>query len=466
VAPTAVVFVGPTLPVAEASRLVNATFLPPAGQGDVYRAVKRLRPDIIGIIDGYFHQTGSVWHREILWAMAEGIHVLGGASMGALRAAELQKYGMRGIGKVFEAYRDGRFAPFEEPFEDDDEVAVIHGPAEIGFVPLSEAMVDIRDTLARAAQEGVITRSTRDELAAAGKRLPYRERLLAHILQKLAAGKPASPELTALAAWLPSNRTSRKAQDAVLLLEEIGRLVADFPGWFAAGFRLEPASVWTRFLENEETTTRRISEIEARAIEELRLRPAEWRVAHRQALLRHVAVEQAVSSAVEPPSDREMRASLDRLRHSCALMTRQELAAWAERNGLDGPGLERLMHQEALLDRLQVQGSGFLESEAADHLRLNGRFAELAARSCAKRHWASEAGMLGRRPSGVAAAELMDWFIANRLGQRVMQRPKGEQLAAELGFRDFDAFLEALWLERTYSSEVERQAIECKAPRF
>ena len=463
-APTAVVFVGPTLPVAEASQLVDAAFLPPAGQGDVYRAVKRLRPDIIGIIDGYFHQTGSVWHREILWAMAEGIHVLGAASMGALRAAELQKYGMRGIGKVFEAYRDGRFAPFEEPFEDDDEVAVIHGPPETGFVPLSEAMVDIRDTLARAAEAGVIKRGTRDELAHTGKQMPYRERLLADILQKAAAGNPVSPELTALAAWLPSNRTSRKARDAVFLLEEIGRLVADFPGGYEAGFRLEPASVWTRFLENEETASRRISEIEAGALEELRLRPAEWRAAHRQALLRHVAVEQA-GSAVEPPSDREMRASLDRLRHSCALMTQQELAAWAERNGLDGPGLERLMHQEALLDRLQVQGSGLLEPEAANHLRLNGRFSELAARSAAKRRWASEAGMLGRRPSGVAAAELTDWFITNRLGDSIQRRPNGEQLAADLGFSDFDALLEALWLERTYSSEVERQAIECNAPK-
>jgi hypothetical protein len=457
------VFVGPTLPVAEASRLVDATFLPPAGQGDVYRAVKRLRPDIIGIIDGYFHQTGSVWHREILWAMAEGIHVLGAASMGALRAAELQKYGMRGIGKVFEAFRDGRFMPFEEPFEDDDEVAVIHGPPETAFVPLSEAMVDIRDTLARAAEAGVITTNTRDELAATGKQRSYRERLLAHILQKAAAENPASPELTALAAWLPRNRSSRKAGDAVLLLEEIGRLVADFPGSFAAGFRLEPASVWTRFLENEETASRSISEIEAGALEELRLRPAEWRVAHRQALLRHVAAEQA-GFAVERLSDCEIRASLDRLRHSCTLRTQQELTAWAERNGLDGPGLERLMHREAFLDRLQVQGCGLLESEAADYLRLNGRFSELAARSAAKRRWASEAGMLGRRPSGVAAAELMDWFIANRLGHR-MQHPNGDQLAAELGFSDFDTLLEALWLERTYSSEVERQAVECKAPK-
>ena len=45
--------------------------------------------EAIGIIDGYFERVPSVWHKEILWAMAEGIHVFGSASMGALRAAEL-----------------------------------------------------------------------------------------------------------------------------------------------------------------------------------------------------------------------------------------------------------------------------------------------------------------------------------------------------------------------------------------
>jgi hypothetical protein len=40
--------------------------------------------------------------------------------MGALRAAELHTFGMVGVGRVFEGYRDG-------VYEDDDEVAVVHG---------------------------------------------------------------------------------------------------------------------------------------------------------------------------------------------------------------------------------------------------------------------------------------------------------------------------------------------------
>jgi len=46
-------------------------------------------------------------HHELLDALEEGVAVFGGASMGALRAAELWQHGMVGVGKIFRAYRDG-----------------------------------------------------------------------------------------------------------------------------------------------------------------------------------------------------------------------------------------------------------------------------------------------------------------------------------------------------------------------
>ena len=49
-----------------------------------------------------------MWHKEILFALSEGIDVYGAASMGALRAAELDAFGMRGIGDVYSAYAEGR----------------------------------------------------------------------------------------------------------------------------------------------------------------------------------------------------------------------------------------------------------------------------------------------------------------------------------------------------------------------
>ena len=97
-----VVFVGPTISSDDCRAILTAEYLPPASQGDVYRATL-LRPFAIGIIDGYFEQVPSVWHKEILWALAQGIHVFGSASIGALRAAELEAFGMRGVGAIFAA---------------------------------------------------------------------------------------------------------------------------------------------------------------------------------------------------------------------------------------------------------------------------------------------------------------------------------------------------------------------------
>ncbi|MGI9501810.1 MAG: TfuA-like protein, partial [Geminicoccaceae bacterium] len=176
----ACVFLGPTLPAAEAEAVLSAIYLPPVRQGDVHRAVLRYQPDIIGIIDGHFHQVPSVWHKEILWAMAKGVHVVGSASMGALRAAELHPFGMEGVGQVFRAYRDG-------VLEDDDEVAVIHGPAELNFVASSEAMVNMRRTFDAASREGVLTASTAAGLTAIAKARFYPERRYRDVVEQAGA---------------------------------------------------------------------------------------------------------------------------------------------------------------------------------------------------------------------------------------------------------------------------------------
>ena len=167
-APRAVVFVGPSLPPAFRPADPRVEWRPPVKQGEVYEATLS-RPAIIGIIDGYFEVTPTVWHKEILWAMAQGIHVYGSASIGALRAAELHSFGMTGIGRIFQAYRDGVLC-------DDDEVAVTHGPEELGYPAVTEAMVNIRATLDKAAAEHVLDRWLVVQLTELSKALFYKER--------------------------------------------------------------------------------------------------------------------------------------------------------------------------------------------------------------------------------------------------------------------------------------------------
>src|SRR5690606_2131731 len=103
---TVVVFAGPSIGRDAAPAGRDWDWRPPAAQGDVYRAALG-RPRAIAFIDGFFHGVPAVWHKEILWALAQGIHVLGASSMGALRAAELADFGMRGVGGIFRDFRDG-----------------------------------------------------------------------------------------------------------------------------------------------------------------------------------------------------------------------------------------------------------------------------------------------------------------------------------------------------------------------
>jgi hypothetical protein len=205
-----VVFAGPTIPHDEARHLLDAEFLPPASQGDVLRAA-RGQPWGIGIIDGYFQSVPSVWHKEILWAMSNGVHVYGASSMGALRAVELESFGMVGVGSVFEAFRSGSL-------EDDDEVAVVHGPAEAGYFKGSDALVNIRATLASAAGQGVISEETRASLTDVAKRLFYPDRRYDRVLADGAAAGVSNETCERLRGWLPFGRVDVKRDDALALL--------------------------------------------------------------------------------------------------------------------------------------------------------------------------------------------------------------------------------------------------------
>ncbi|MHC4878352.1 MAG: TfuA-like protein [Planctomycetota bacterium] len=124
---------------------------PPIEQGDLLQEIHQ-SADVIGIIDGYFYQVPSVLHKEILLAIQAGSRVLGAASLGALRAAELDIFGMEGVGRIYEMFADGSI-------DGDDEVAVQHGPEEIGYQPVTVPLVNVRHAIRLAIAEGFVGRS-------------------------------------------------------------------------------------------------------------------------------------------------------------------------------------------------------------------------------------------------------------------------------------------------------------------
>lgn len=220
------VFVGPTrVPKASYPRI---DFFPPAALGSVFRAFEHGYRRI-GIIDGFFGNTPSVWHKEVLFVIAKGTEVVGAASTGALRAAELAPYGMRGIGNIYRLYRRASIA-------DDDEVCVTHAIEELDFMPLSEPMISIRYTLRRLRHRGLVSGAEEAAIAADLKAAHFSERTLDNIRAKIAAHLPAARVATVTDSYM-SLRRDAKGDDGRRLLD-----------WLSAPRRpcAEPAWVFPR----------------------------------------------------------------------------------------------------------------------------------------------------------------------------------------------------------------------------
>jgi hypothetical protein len=208
----AVVFLGPTLSPAEARDVLDAVYLPPAAQGSIVRAVQRFDPVAILIIDGSFQGEPAVRHKEILWALSRGTPVIGAASMGALRAAELFP-DMRGVGLIYRWYRRFAFAP-------DDAVAVLYGPPEVNSAALTLALVDLLMTFRAAERRGLISHDFRQRLDAAARRLNFRERTMERIVaEAMPRDRPAQEWAKVLGAALVEQK-KRDALDALRLMKE------------------------------------------------------------------------------------------------------------------------------------------------------------------------------------------------------------------------------------------------------
>lgn len=160
------IFVGPSGPGLPAPN--DTDLFPPARLGAVHQAVlagyRR-----IAIVDAYFGNVPSVWHKEILFALASGVEVWGAGSTGALRAAELAEYGMRGAGVAYRLFRRGVLT-------DDDELCLLHSDRSSGYAALSLPMINVRFSLRKMSRSGFISAQAERDLAASLKRVHFSHR--------------------------------------------------------------------------------------------------------------------------------------------------------------------------------------------------------------------------------------------------------------------------------------------------
>jgi hypothetical protein len=211
-----IVFLGPSLEQTAAEEILSAHYLPPAKRGDLLAAVNN-GATIIGLIDGVFHQESAVAHREILAAIKKGVQVIGSSSMGALRAAEMDTLGMVGIGKIYHMYKSGEL-------ESDDEVALVFDPSS--GMALSEPLINIRFTLRRAKDSGIIDIGAHNALLAAARSVFYPQRTYRTIAYQ--AGEAIDEKTRAqFLQWVKTNACDQKRDDAVAALEYIKKIAVE-----------------------------------------------------------------------------------------------------------------------------------------------------------------------------------------------------------------------------------------------
>ncbi len=248
----AFIFTGPSLSLAAAADRLgqphhnifqlesghSIKFMPPAAEGDIAALVDQ-KPALIAIIDGYFENLPAVWHKEILYAMAKGIHIMGASSMGALRAAELATFGMQGIGYIYHAYAEGRWT-------DDDEVTIAHGPADLGFPAVSDAMANIRVTLDHALASRAITLREWSDLTGIAKNLFYKNRTYHAVLDGAASRGLTAERRAHIEAWLVNNRRDQKQTDALELLDAVAAHLQADVGPKKVLYHFQDTLIWQR----------------------------------------------------------------------------------------------------------------------------------------------------------------------------------------------------------------------------
>ena len=210
-----VVYTGMSITHSDAKTILDADYRPPVRRDDIKKIIN-FGPDIIGIIEGVFFNSAAVAHREIIEALKNGITVVGGSSMGALRAYELEPYGMIGVGRIFEMYKNG-------VLESDDEVAVTFDPETLE--PLSVPLVNIRLTLDAAQDAGILTQEQAGAVLDITRKMFYPDRNFRDIVDaSVTAGVVEEEKRDKLVDYFVKNEVDVKREDAILVLEKIQEL--------------------------------------------------------------------------------------------------------------------------------------------------------------------------------------------------------------------------------------------------
>ena len=212
-----IVFLGPSLKLDKAKKIINAEFKPPAKKGDFIKLSLMSETRKVVLIDGVFLQDYPPTPIEVFQVISKSnFKVYGASSIGALRAVELEKFGMEGIGKIFELYKKGII-------NSDDEVAVTF---DSDYNLISEAMIDIRYNIFLAWKHQIIDKETKQIMTKLAKRIYFPYRSYDNIIEKSLDLFPSNRKfILKFKDYILSNRISLKELDALTTLKYVSSLI-------------------------------------------------------------------------------------------------------------------------------------------------------------------------------------------------------------------------------------------------
>ncbi|WDE08008.1 hypothetical protein SG34_014595 [Thalassomonas viridans] len=449
-----IIFTGPTISPGQAGKWLTADYRPPAKQGDIYKASLE-KPQIIVLIDGFFEKVPAVWHKEILFAMSQGIHVFGCSSMGALRAAELSLYGMVGMGEVYRQFNEGIL-------EDDDEVTIIHTPQELNYQALSDAMVNIRATLAAACEQKLINREEKSALIELAKQTWYPRRTFKALL----AQADFLPEARHrdLSQYIEHHTVNVKQNDAILLLKHLaanagpGRLTGK-----KVDYVLSHTDAWEMLIQHEKQ-----ARVEQQVSFDMQDLHNELKLGGRftelktQALTRKIAIEKAQKHQ-QQVSQEQMQANLLAVSRQLDCIDNDQvnfakLSQWFESQQLDLSQFDRLMQQQSQLSWLESTHDN-VDQELLDILRLKSELALYNRRITDKKNKLQATPYTGDLSElGIRAEELWHWYFTFCLNRE--QPGDLMSFAKANGFKDIDELQQLVVQEYLYISLMKNNKIK------
>ncbi len=376
-----IVYLGPSLPIDRARKILDADYRPPAAQTDLLSDLVNLQPTAIALIDGVFMRTNAVWHKEILFALERGIPVYGASSMGALRASECDAFGMVGVGEVYRMYASGELI-------DDDEVALAHGPPDSGYLKTSEPMVNLRATFAAARDRGVLGAQEHDKICEIAKRLHFSDRSFP-LIHAQAKEQGIAPEtLAEFRHFVRNDYVDLKAQDAVELLERLAHPEAH-PAPEIPEIEVRRTSGFLTMYNCDrrvsvEDVPLRLNDIVRHAAVNL----PDYNLVVFNAMNRFSTVLLGRLLSIEP-TEEEVAAEQQRFRNRCELTDDESLAQWLTDNHLSESELQGLMRETVVCRRVHrwLLYSRWTERCARpllDHMRWEGRYSEAASQAAAQ----------------------------------------------------------------------------------